>query len=99
LTDSIGVVKKLSSLNKYETAVNHKKGSIFMAEESTTYEQKAQRLSALRQELAKAEQGLKSKRRAALKFRKEATSNPKCDAIINRFSIYGGGCGIASDIP
>ena len=61
--------------------------SIGVVKKVTTYEQKAQRLSALRQELAKAEQGLKSERQAALKLRKRATSNPKCDAIINRYSI------------
>jgi len=65
-----------------------------MAEEATTYEQKAQRLSALRQELARAEHDLKSERQAALKLRKEATSNPKCEAIINRYSIFSAVAGL-----
>jgi len=65
-----------------------------MAEEATTYEQKAQHLSALRQELAKAEQGLKSERQAALKIRKEATSNPRCEAIINRYSLLAAVAGL-----
>jgi uncharacterized protein (DUF697 family) len=65
-----------------------------MAEEATTYEQKAQRLRALRQELAKAEQDLKSERQAALGLRKEATRNPNCEAIINRYSIFAAVAGL-----
>lgn len=65
-----------------------------MPEEATTYEQKAQRLSALRQELAKAEQDLKSERQSALKLRKETTTNPRCEAIINRYSIIAAVAGL-----
>jgi uncharacterized protein (DUF697 family) len=65
-----------------------------MAEEATTYQDKAQRLSALRQELAKAEQELKGERKAALKLRKETTSNRKCEAIINGYSIISAIAGL-----
>jgi uncharacterized protein (DUF697 family) len=65
-----------------------------MTEEATTYEQKAQRLSALRQELAKAERDLKSERKAVLKLRKAETSNPNCEAIINRYSIMAAVVGL-----
>jgi len=65
-----------------------------MAEEATTYEQKAQRVSALRQEVAKAEQELRTERKDALKVRKQATTNPTCQAIINRYSIMAAVAGL-----
>jgi uncharacterized protein (DUF697 family) len=65
-----------------------------MAEEATTYEQKAQRLSALRQEVNKAEQDLKSERKVALKLRKGETANPTCESIIDRYSILAAVAGL-----
>jgi uncharacterized protein len=58
-----------------------------MAEETQTYQERLQQLTALRQECARVEQGLKRSREAELKQRKEETRNPTCDNIINRYSL------------
>jgi uncharacterized protein (DUF697 family) len=65
-----------------------------MAEEATTYQEKSQRLSVLRQELAALERDLKRARQSSLEQRKEATSNPKCEAIINRYVIMAAVAGL-----
>ena len=65
-----------------------------MAEEATTYQDKAQRLNSLRQELAEAERELKRARQATLEQRKEVTSNPKCEAIINRYALMSAVAGL-----
>jgi len=58
-----------------------------MADEATTYQEKAKRLAALRQELAEAERELKKTRESALEQRKAITRNPTCEAIINRYTL------------
>ncbi|MBV8223659.1 MAG: hypothetical protein JO232_00545 [Verrucomicrobia bacterium] len=65
-----------------------------MAEAATTYQEKAQRLNALRQELADAERELKRARQATLEHRKGATSNPRCEAIINRYTLLAAVAGL-----
>ena len=65
-----------------------------MAEEATTYQEKAQRLNSLRQELADAERELKRARQATLEQRKGVTSNPKCEAIINRYALMAAVAGL-----
>ena len=65
-----------------------------MAEEATTYQEKAQRVNSLRQELADAERELKRARQATLEHRKEATSNPKCESIINRYALMAAAAGL-----
>jgi uncharacterized protein (DUF697 family) len=65
-----------------------------MAEETKTYQERLQQLSALRQECAKVEQELKRSREAELKVRKESTRNPTCENIINRYSLLSAIAGL-----
>jgi len=65
-----------------------------MTEETKSYQERSQQLSALRQEYAKLEQDLKRSREAELKQRKASTRNPTCDNIINRYSLLSAVAGL-----
>ena len=65
-----------------------------MAEETKTYQERLQLLSAIRQECAKVEQELKRTRAAELKQRKESTRNPTLENIINRYALLSAIAGL-----
>ena len=65
-----------------------------MDEQTKTYKERLQQLTALRQECAKVEQELRASREAELKQRKELTRNPSCENIINRYSLISAIAGL-----